>query len=87
MGEEDEVTVLHSNHIDKPVTSAVIELRVHNHYQVSTDPQPPAQAARDHKQLDGSRCEQLLHNLALQIGESLVEICNTTRQCFNERLH
>lgn len=69
-----------------PVAPAVVELCIHDDNEVSADSQAPAQAARHDEQLDGARGEQLLHHLALQLRQALVEVGHTVGERLDKGL-
>ena len=73
-------------HTHTPVSPAIVELSVHDDNEVRADVQPPAEAARDHQQLDSARRVQLLHDLAFQIRQPLVQVGNTVGESLDQSL-
>ena len=69
------------------MSSAIVELRIHDNDKVGTDVDSPAEVPGDDHHLHRSRREQLLNNLLLKIRESLVEVTNAIAQCLHQRLH
>lgn len=62
------------------VNLSVIELSVHDYYEVSEDVKRPAQVASDNSYLDCSRVKQLLYQPMVAFGQAFVYVSYTLWQ-------
>ena len=68
------------------MATPIIMLGVHNDHKVGVGFHAPAEAARGHEHLNGTRQEQLLYHPPLEVRETLMEVGNTISECFNQGL-
>ena len=69
------------------VCFAIIVLGVHDHHQVSRSGHSPGETAGGDDDLHSPRVEQLLHDAALALRQSLMEVSNATGQGLTQSLH